>query len=201
MSELELRPIKETKAALRKEMRAVLRSLDDVQRGQAGRQACDRLREQRVWREARAILGYAPVPPELDIWPMVAEGLAAGKLVCLPRYVREIDHYEAAQIREPQRDLQPGNIGIREPAIHCAAIPLNRLDLILVPGVAFAVNGARLGRGQGYYDHLLATFEGIKCGVSFDEQVLSTLPTEPHDIHLDCILTPTRWLVAGRGPV
>ena len=75
---------------------------------------------------------------------------------------------------------------------------LNRLDLVLVPGVAFDLNGRRLGRGKGYYDRLLAEFEGWTCGVAFDQQVVEAVPSEPHDMRLTCLVTPTRWQFVTR---
>ncbi|HLP77584.1 MAG TPA: 5-formyltetrahydrofolate cyclo-ligase, partial [Candidatus Paceibacterota bacterium] len=77
---------------------------------------------------------------------------------------------------------------------HCAPVSLNQLDLVLVPGVAFDACGRRLGRGKGFYDRLLADTRGIKCGVAFDEQIVTGIPVEPHDVLVDCILTPTRWI-------
>ena len=89
---------------------------------------------------------------------------------------------------------------MREPREHCAALALNRLDFVLVPGVAFDLDGRRLGRGKGYYDRLLATVTGAACGVAFDRQIVPRVPSEPHDARLNCILTPTRWqLVTGRA--
>jgi 5-formyltetrahydrofolate cyclo-ligase len=75
-----------------------------------------------------------------------------------------------------------------------ASAPLNRLDFILVPGVAFDLHGRRLGRGRGFYDQLLANVRGRTCGVAFDEQIVRDVPIEPHDVSLNCILTPTRWV-------
>jgi 5-formyltetrahydrofolate cyclo-ligase len=69
---------------------------------------------------------------------------------------------------------------------------LNRLDLVLVPGVGFDLQGRRLGRGRGFYDRLLADVDGIKCGVAFEEQVVSEIPVGPRDVRLNFILTPTR---------
>jgi 5-formyltetrahydrofolate cyclo-ligase len=66
--------------------------------------------------------------------------------------------------------------------------------LVLVPGVAFDLRGRRLGRGKGFYDRLLADAGGLKCGVAFDEQIVTEIPVEPHDVSVDCILTPTRWI-------
>ena len=70
----------------------------------------------------------------------------------------------------------------------------NRVELILVPGVAFDLQGSRLGRGNGYYDQLLAIVWGKRCGVAFDEQLVPEIPVEAHDARMDCLLTPTRWV-------
>jgi 5-formyltetrahydrofolate cyclo-ligase len=76
----------------------------------------------------------------------------------------------------------------------CLAQPVNKLDLVLVPGVAFDLHGRRLGRGKGFYDQLLATVRGTTIGAAFEQQVVREVPVEPHDVYLNCILTPTRWL-------
>jgi 5-formyltetrahydrofolate cyclo-ligase len=89
--------------------------------------------------------------------------------------------------------LGTGKFGVREPVASCEKIVLKHLDLILVPGLAFGLDGHRLGRGKGFYDRLLAVLHGPACGVAFDEQIVSVLPVEPHDLRLNCILTPTRW--------
>src|SRR5207248_10138079 len=102
--------------------------------------------------------------------------------------------YIACEVRELAKDVEPAKFAIREPVKHCAPLPLNRLDFVLVPGVAFDLHGRRLGRGKGYYDQLLAEVRGKTCGVAFDVQVVRELPQEPHDARVNCILTPTRWL-------
>ncbi len=94
----------------------------------------------------------------------------------------------------PGTDLQVGHFGIREPRSPCAPLPLTRLDLILVPGVAFDLHGRRLGRGKGYYDQLLKGLQGTTCGVALDQQIVAEVPAEPHDVRLKCLLTPTRWI-------
>ena len=133
----------------------------------------------------------------MNVWPLFLEALGGGKSVSLPRYRPAQGFYEAAQVTDLERDLRPGKLGIREPAEHCRPISLKQLDLILVPGVAFDRIGRRLGRGRGFYDRLLSSVTGTKCGVAFDFQVKEQLPEEPHDVRLDCILMPTRWLIAG----
>jgi 5-formyltetrahydrofolate cyclo-ligase len=182
-----------TKAGLRAEMLATLKRLSAAERAEASARACALLEQQRVWQEARTLLFYAPLADEPDIWRLLMDALAAGKTVALPRYEKEQDLYVACQIREADADLRTGRFGVREPRETCDTIPLNRLDLMLVPGLAFDMNGHRLGRGKGYYDRLLSVAGARACGVAFDEQLVGRVPSEPHDVRVNCILTPTRW--------
>jgi len=186
--------IRETKAALRSQVCAVVRSIPLADRVAASAQARALLAEQERWKHARSVLLFAPMAEEVDIWPLLAEALSAGKQVALPRFVARTRTYEVCQIHEPGADIQIGHFGIREPASHCPSLVSNHLDLILVPGVAFDLCGRRLGRGKGYYDHLLAALRGTTCAVAFDQQLVDAIPVEPHDVCLNCILTPTRWL-------
>jgi 5-formyltetrahydrofolate cyclo-ligase len=65
------------------------------------------------------------------------------------------------------------------------------VDVVIVPGVAFTPDGARLGQGGGWYDRFLASVrpDCTSIGVGFDPQLVDVLPTEPHDIRLDSIVT------------
>jgi 5-formyltetrahydrofolate cyclo-ligase len=157
------------------------------------------LRKQPVWIESKSVLFYAALASELDLSPLMVEALASGKVVCLPRYVPETRQYSAGQVLNPTNGLTRGNFGVLEPPTHTRSVPLKQLDFALVPGIAFDMDGRRLGRGKGYYDRLLAAVRGAKCGVAFDQQVVSEIPVEPHDILMNFTLTPTRWLVFGRS--
>jgi 5-formyltetrahydrofolate cyclo-ligase len=186
--------IREAKQALRSQVSARLKQMEPGQRAAASARARALLASQALWKTAQWVLFFAPLPEELDVWPLLTEALAAGKKVGLPRFVAEDESYEACQIQDPKSDLRVGHFGIREPASRCAPLRSTRLDLILVPGIAFDLNGSRLGRGKGYYDQLLGELRGTTCGVAFDEQIVDEIPIAPHDVRLDCILTPTRWV-------
>jgi 5-formyltetrahydrofolate cyclo-ligase len=182
------------KTALRQEIRARLKSKTAAERTSASAAACCLLQEQPAWKSAQSILFFAPLPEELDVWPLLSAALSAGKIIALPRFDEDAGHYVACQVRNLADDLKPGQFGIREPGDRCAALIVNRLDLVLVPGIAFDLQGRRLGRGKGFYDQLLAFVRGTTCGVAFDEQIVEVVPVELHDVHLNCILTPTRWI-------
>ena len=185
--------VHELKNALRRRLRAESKNYSPLDRAAASEQLCLLLKQQPLWHQAQAILFYLPLPEEPDVDPLLEEALRAGKTVTLPRYSAREDTYIPCQVENPASQLQPGPYGIREPLPACAALDLNKLDFLLVPGVGFTPNGRRLGRGKGYYDRLLAQARGVKCGVAFDWQLTMEVPLEPHDVCLDCILTPTRW--------
>ena len=184
-----------SKESLRKLQYAANKSISTAERATAAELIRTRFKELEVWRTARSILFYAPLPDEPDIWPLLADANAAGKAVMLPRYSADEHTYVAGRIENLNKDLHAARFGILEPVADCATFPLNQLDLVLVPGVVWSATGYRIGRGQGHYDRLLAAVSGVKLGVAFDWQFTDAIPVQPHDIRLNCILTPTRWLV------
>jgi len=163
-------------------------------RAQAAAQARALLEKQTRWQAAKTILFFAPHREELDVWPLLESALALGKTIVLPRFDAAANGYVSCQIKNLVTDITPGQFGIREPRSSCAVVPLNWLDFVLVPGVAFDLHGRRLGRGQGYYDQILPAVRGTTCGVAFDEQIVSEVPVGPHDVSFGCLLTPTRWV-------
>jgi 5-formyltetrahydrofolate cyclo-ligase len=187
-------PLDNAKRQLRETVHAAVQQLAAPTRVAAATELCARLRSLEIWRTAQSILMFAPLADEPDLWPLLREGITLGKTMALPSYVPETGIYMARRIVDLERDVVAGQFGIREAANGCAEIPLNQLDLVLVPGVAFDARGGRLGRGKGFYDRLLAGGRGTKCGVAFDEQIVATVPMGPRDISLNCILTPTRWI-------
>ena len=182
------------KALLRANIATFVRELTHTQKEEAAVGLCARLIEQRVWKDARSVLLFSPLPQEPNVRPLLHAAMAAGKISALPRYNASQAGYEAAIVTNTDRDFVEGKFGIVEPAPHCDVLPLNRLDLVLVPGVAFDWHGRRLGRGKGFYDRLLAEVSGKTCGVAFEQQMIDAVPVEPHDVPLNCILTPSRWL-------
>jgi 5-formyltetrahydrofolate cyclo-ligase len=187
-------PLTESKHALRAQVRGLLAGLSPQYRAAAAAQVVVSLASRPEWARASSVLLFAPLPDELDLCPLVELALSAGKMVALPAFVPGTSGYAARQIIDVAKDIVPGKFGVREPVDGCVEVPLNQLDLVLVPGIAFDARGGRLGRGKGFYDRLLASVRGTKCGVAFDEQLVDAVPFAPHDIRLNCILTPTRWI-------
>src|SRR4051794_40480771 len=91
-------------------------------------------------------------------------------------------------------ELTPGRFGLLEPpGPRLPAAALARADVVVVPALAVAADGTRLGRGGGYYDRALAhaRADAVLVAVLFDEELLETVPAEAHDRRVDAVVTPT----------
>ncbi|HMJ91955.1 MAG TPA: 5-formyltetrahydrofolate cyclo-ligase [Candidatus Acidoferrum sp.] len=184
------------KATLREQVRLQLFTLAPELRGSLSQMLCDLIRSQPAWRDAASVMLFSPLRDEPEVSALLNDALAERKLVCLPRFDGAQGVYSGAQVSS-RADLVAGRFGALEPNADCPVVPLNHLDLVLVPGIAFDLAGRRLGRGKGFYDRLLAEVSGHKCGVVFDVQIVAEIPEEPHDVRVNSIVTPTRWLGCG----
>lgn len=182
-----------SKAELRRVMAQAVRSMPDDEYREGSVRLCGLVRQMESWRQSAAVCLYYPLQQEPDIRPLFRSTLDAGKRLYLPRYREASGMYEPVPVLDPERDLQPGRYGIPEPRVP-EVIETSEVvfEFILVPGVAFSVNGCRLGRGGGYFDRLLARRNAERCGVAFECQLMTELPMEPHDIRMDYIVTPAR---------
>ncbi len=182
-SSIRIMPAKEQ---LRRAMRDRL-PLPPDQRGEKSARICAAIVALPQWHSTHTVAIFAPQQREPDVELLWRH--TDGKIVCYPRVVP--DGLALFSV-ESLYDLQPGKWGIREPGDDPSRLifPAN-VDLILVPGVALTRAGARCGRGGGYYDRLLATLPAHACkiGVCFALQIVDELPTEPHDVGVDFVIT------------
>lgn len=150
---------------------------------------------------SKKVMIYYSIQREVETHWMIAELLRLGKEVSLPICTAERD-LEAGWIKdlselEPARNKEPQlwKAGLIEPRPGVSLMTPESIDLIVIPGVAFDEHGFRLGRGAGYYDRFLPkASRAHKLGLAYDFQVLKEVPVESHDIPLDSLLTPTRYL-------
>ena len=112
------------------------------------------------------------------------EQLSLHKRVVVPRIDgEEMEFYDISE------GLERGAFGIMEP-IASTPIEPSEIDVMIVPGVAFTLEGARCGRGKGFYDKYISRsgFRAYTIGVCYPCQVVEELPTEPHDRVLDKVI-------------
>ncbi|MFL6095842.1 MAG: 5-formyltetrahydrofolate cyclo-ligase, partial [Blastococcus sp.] len=90
--------------------------------------------------------------------------------------------------------LAPGRLGVLEPVgPRLGATAVGTADVVVVPALAVARNGIRLGRGGGYYDRALrhARPDAVLVALLFDDEFVDELPTEPHDRPVTAVVTPS----------
>lgn len=181
----------QAKAALRKEVIARRDAADGEMRNRAAQAIIRDLLGLPVYRAAGTVAAYASFGSELGTSAFIARTLADGKRLLLPRINRARRALELRHVTDPAADLVAGVWGIREPAEHCEIVPVATIDFMLVPGVAFTQNGARLGYGAGFYDRLLASLDRRTARIAgaFQLQIVEQLPEGPQDQRVDIVVT------------
>ncbi len=185
--------VRTMKQALRQSIIALRENLPAHDRARWSREATDRIRRLPEYRAADTVLGYLNFGAELATDAWVQHALADGKRVLLPRVNRASKHLELYRVRDLQHDVAPGLWGIPEPLPErCVREEaLGTVDFVLLPGVAFTRDGARLGYGGGFYDRLLAHLPDRPALVAgaFAMQVVAEIPQEATDRKVAWLVT------------
>lgn len=134
------------------------------------------------YREARVIGGYMPLEREADVTAVLTDALRSGKTLALP-LCGAAPHMTLRRVRALE-ELVPGAYGIPEPGEDMEIIPVDALDLLLVPLEGIDPRGMRLGKGGGYYDCLLAGKDVRALGCALSWQWVDCVPAEPWDRRL-----------------
>jgi 5-formyltetrahydrofolate cyclo-ligase len=194
----------EAKRALRAELRAQVAGMGPDERAAASEAVRGHLARSGAWTRAGVVLLYAADASEPDLDALIGLGTAAGKAVCLPRVDWEGKRLIPAVVSSGM-DLVEDRHGIRVPATGCALVAPGFLDLVIVPGVGFGRDGARLGRGGGFYDRFLAEREAegsmrmVVLGACFAAQVVGRIPSGAHDRRVDGLVTEAGLEMVTRG--
>ncbi len=176
-------------------LRKAMRNLSHGNPGDS-RLVCDaavRWLSQRSALQTIAVFSALPGEPDLS---EIAAGLPGRRFV-YPKVAG--DHLTFHAVANPAVELAPGAFGILEPIPSLAEVPALEIDAFFCPGIAFDPCGGRLGRGRGFYDRLLAQArpDALKIGICFPSQIVPDTFPEPHDIHMDAVLTPNSELPDG----
>ncbi|MCP3966003.1 MAG: 5-formyltetrahydrofolate cyclo-ligase [Lentisphaerae bacterium] len=181
----------EIKKSVRKEFALCRKSLSPEYKVNADAAINSSICEQPEIIGASFIAAYVSDGIETDLSVSIEHCLALGKKVFLPRYSPDTGVYEMAEISNLSEDLVEGKYGLLEPAGHLSTASRTEMKSMvwLVPGVAFDLNGMRLGRGGGYYDRLLTDAENMVIGIFYDCQKAQDLPADDHDRRMNKVIT------------
>ena len=177
------------KRTLRRQMRAVLRTMDPDLRHDRSLAACRRMIGAPEWRRAGTVFVYLWTGFGPDSTALVDAAWRDGKVVCVPRHGAEPGQIAPVPIRS-WADCAPVERGSLEP-IADLPVGAEQVDLVVVPGLAFDRRGGRLGSGSGQFRRFLSRAgpRAFRCGLAFAEQLVDGLPAMPRGEGVDALVT------------
>jgi 5-formyltetrahydrofolate cyclo-ligase len=187
------------KLALRSHLLTVRRSLTPSARRLAAAQLQDQTLSFVRREHPSTIAAYVPVGPEPGGPDLPARLAATGARVLLPVLLGDNDLDWAVFTG----DLTPGPRGLLEPTGPRLGVEaLGSADLILVPALAVDRSGRRMGRGGGSYDRALTRATAPVVALLHDNELIETVPAEPHDRPVHGVITPgTGFVVLASAEV
>ncbi|ATM03790.1 TPA: 5-formyltetrahydrofolate cyclo-ligase [Raoultella planticola] len=184
-----------TRQLIRQQIRQRRRALTAEQQAQFARQGADRVMAYPPVAQAQTVALFLSFDGELDTRPLIDRLWRAGKQVYLP-VLHPFSPGNLLFLRyHPRSELVTNRLKIDEPKLDVRdVLPLGRLDVLMVPLVAFDTAGQRLGMGGGFYDRTLQNWQDYSLqpvGYAHDCQQVDALPTEHWDIPLPAVITPS----------
>jgi len=173
------------KHKIRHEIRTKIKTQSELEKSRKSGIIKDKLFGLEEFKKAKVVMFYVSLKDEVNTLSMIDDATKTGKRVCVPVILKEEKRLIAGEIKDRVKDLERQHFGIFQPiAGHVREVPLENIDLVVVPGVAFDKNNMRLGRGHGYYDRFLSLLPDRTktIGLAFDFQVVENLPKDSHDI-------------------
>ncbi|KYN27688.1 5-formyltetrahydrofolate cyclo-ligase, partial [Trachymyrmex cornetzi] len=186
-----------TKRALRKEIKEILKNISSEERKKESVNVFKKLCQLKQYQNSKRISLYLSTKDEIDTLPILKHILDMGKEAFVPQYHGKIMEMVKLRSMEDYETLPLTKWNIKQPSItenQENALETGGLDLVILPGVAFTVNGKRLGHGMGYYDkYLKRCFQkNIKpylVAVGFKKQIQEDIPVNENDVPVDIVLT------------
>ncbi len=186
--------IREKKIGIRNEMVRKIEGFSESERQAKTEQIEERLFEFANFIESRIPLLYLNLPTEVPTENIIRRSLMQNKIVILPVFEKN-KTVSLMKVDNFDRDLKAGPRGVLQPDPEkCKLVPLDRVDIAVVPGFAFDEKGGRIGSGNGYYDWLIPELSATtrKVALAFEDQIIPQIPMESHDKFVDIIVSDQR---------
>ncbi len=184
--------IQEKKKQIRKEVIKKLKNHKEEERLKKSSKIAGKLFLLKEYLKAKTVLFYLSFDGEVDTLRMIKDAMKQGKKVAVPVIRRKAKELVPSLLEDFDTELNNGPYGVLHPREeYIRPIPLEKIDLVIVPGLAFDEAGNRLGRGMGYYDRFLRRLpkDTPVVGLAFAFQVIDDFPPlEPHDFSVSKVL-------------
>jgi len=187
--------IQKTKADIRKEIAATIGRLSVDELAEKTSLIENRLFDFANFLEAKIALLYIENPNEVKSAEIIRRTFDQNKIVVLPLVKTDTKKFKLFKIDDFAKDLKPGQNGILQPDPgRCRTVPIDCIDIAIIPGVAFDEKGGRIGSGDGFYDRLIPHLPVTtrKVALALDFQIIPQVPIDSHDKHVDIIITDKR---------
>jgi 5-formyltetrahydrofolate cyclo-ligase len=142
------------------------------------------------------VLAFSPLADEPDLRVVWASWQHSGWRIAFPRSTATDAHgFEPVVMSMDDQQWTRGPFGTQEPASRFPAVPIDAIDVILVPARSIDRRGARLGRGGGVYDRVLNRLPQRcqRVGVIFSLQFRESIPSGPQDAQIGLWVDETGW--------
>lgn len=178
------------KAQMRRKLRSRLMALSDRQRSAGSKNACRNLVNTEQFRRASVVMFYLSLPHEIDVTPAILHAWQQEKTVVVPKISWQQRHMIPVEINSLETGLAVEAGGLRNP-ITGVPVPLEDIDLVVTPGLAFDKKGNRLGRGGSYYDRFFSSnqLRASRCGFAFSQQIVEFVLINDNDKKVDFLVT------------
>ncbi|MCO4850141.1 5-formyltetrahydrofolate cyclo-ligase [Bacillus vallismortis] len=144
------------------------------------------------WQNASTIAVTISKGLEIPTRPIIEEAWQRGKQVCIPKCDSDTKNMQF-RTYETEDQLETVYAGLLEPVIEkTREVKPGQIDLMIVPGVCFDLNGFRIGFGGGYYDRYLSVYKGKTVSLLLECQLYAHIPRLPHDISVHKLITEDR---------
>ncbi len=180
------------KYEIRRKVKAMRQMLSEIERRQAAEEVFERLEKTAAFLMADHILMYHSLPDEVFTHSFLGKW-GKRKHFYLPR----VNGVNLEILPYDESHLELGSFHIEEPTGSETVDP-SQIELVVVPAVAYDRRGNRLGRGKGFYDRLLKNTRATKVGIGYEFQLVDEVPTEPHDVAMDIIITQNSTIVVKK---
>jgi len=183
------------KIQIREDISQLISALSESEIAEKTRAIEDRLFDFANFLEAKIVLLYVNGDREVQTDNIIKRSYRYNKIVVLPAFDPDKFKMNLMKVDHFAKELVPGPRNVLEPdAKLCKTVPMERIDIAIIPGQAFDEKGGRIGSGKGYYDRLIPklAITTRKVALTFEEQIVPQIPMETHDKHVDIIITDKR---------
>ena len=181
--------IRDHKNKLRTRYKSIRLSMTSEYKSKFDNAVFNRLISLNVYKQADVILTFVSTDIEVDTHQLIKYSLEQGKKIAVPKCISGTRNM-AFYLIESFDDLEVATFSVLEPKTDkCTILENFENSICIVPGLAFDLNGYRLGYGKGYYDRFLSRYNGTTIGICYCSCTLNKLIKGKFDRNVDILIT------------